>query len=80
MIWYSVMPFDPTGMLLGDQAAVMSREIRVDGILMEVEPMAEGQAKIVRLLDCGLQDYLDPRYAPGSIIRYIPTVKNEEKG
>jgi hypothetical protein len=74
------MPLDPIGMLQGEPAAVTSREVRVEGILMEVEPMAEDQAKIVRLLDCGLQDYLNPRYAPGAIIRYIPTVENEAKG
>jgi hypothetical protein len=74
------MPFDPIGMFQEDQTAVTSREIRVEGILMEVEPLAEDQAKIVRLLECGLQDYLNPRYTPGSIIRYIPTVKNEAKG
>ena len=65
MIWYSVIPLDPAGLLQGEQAVVTSREIRVEGILMEVEPMSEDQAKIVRLLDCGLQDYLNPRYSPG---------------
>lgn len=77
MTWYSVMPMDFTGMQLGEQAAALSKEVRVEGILMEVEPLAEDQAKVVRLLDCMLQDYLNPRYAPGAIIRYIPTMKDE---
>ncbi|WP_260399925.1 YlzJ-like family protein [Peribacillus simplex] len=50
---------------------------------MEVEPMGEEQARIVRLLDCGLEHYLNSSYAPGSIIRYIPTIaagENEAKG
>lgn len=80
MSWYSVMPLDPSGLLQVEQAEVMSREVRVDGILMEVKPVTEDQAKIVRLLDCGLHDYLNPRYAPGTMIRYIPTVENEAKG
>lgn len=80
MTWYSVMPLDPTIGMLQVEQEVMSREVRVDGILMEVKPVTEDQAKIVRLLDCGLHDYLNPRYAPGIMIRYIPTVENEAKG
>ncbi|KOR89953.1 YlzJ-like family protein [Paenibacillus solani] len=77
MTWYSVIPMDYTGVHVGEKAAVLSKEVRVEGILMEVEPLEEDQAKIVRLLDCMLQDYLNPRYAPGAIIRYIPTMKDE---
>jgi len=77
MTWYSVMPMDYTGVQLEEPAPPLSKEVRVEGILMEVEPLAEDQAKIVRLLDCMLQDYLNPRYAPGAIIRYIPTMKDE---
>ena len=41
-----------------------TREVSVQGMLMQVEPMEEGRARIVRLLDC----YLDPSYSPGAII------------
>ncbi|WP_340393942.1 YlzJ-like family protein [Paenibacillus sp. FSL E2-0177] len=45
-----------------------TREISVQGMLMQVEPMEEGRARIVRLLDCPLNRYLDPAFSPGSII------------
>lgn len=77
MIWYSVMSWDSTGVNLGGQSSAKSSEIRVEGILMEVEPIAEDQAKVIRLLDCRLPDYLNPRYAPGAIIRYIPSMEDE---
>ncbi|HBS47336.1 MAG TPA: hypothetical protein DEA91_27920 [Paenibacillus sp.] len=37
-------------------------------MLMQVEPMEEGRARIVRLLDCPLERYLDPSFSPGAII------------
>lgn len=45
-----------------------TREVSVQGMLMQVEPMEEGRARIVRLLDCPLDRYLDPSYSPGAII------------
>ncbi|GAB6931440.1 hypothetical protein JCM10914A_54230 [Paenibacillus sp. JCM 10914] len=75
MIWYSVMPLDMTST---EPKPDSSTEIRVEGVLMEVEPLSKTHAKIVRLLDCGLDDYLNPRFAPGGIICYIPTLEEED--
>lgn len=85
MTWYSIIPLEQS--LAADlndiEPGRRSREIRIGGVLMEVEPMGEEQARIVRLLDCGLEDYLNSSFAPGRIIRYIPTIaagENEAKG
>lgn len=43
------------------------------GMLMEVKPLTSGQALIVRLINPPLDKFLDPNYAPGNIIPYIPT-------
>ncbi|MBW4083307.1 YlzJ-like family protein [Paenibacillus sp. S150] len=43
-------------------------EINFQGLLMQVEPLERGQARIVRLLDCPLEKYLDPALSPGAII------------
>ncbi|MNO59164.1 hypothetical protein D3C76_497450 [compost metagenome] len=45
-----------------------TREVSVQGMLMQVEPMEEGRARIVRLLDCPLDRYLDSSFSPGAII------------
>ncbi|WP_379151495.1 YlzJ-like family protein [Paenibacillus sp. sgz5001063] len=47
-------------------------EVSIQGMLMQVEPLERGQARIVRLLDCPLEKYLDPAYSPGAIISWIP--------
>jgi len=46
------------------------REISRNGLVMQVEPLDEGRARIVRLLQCPLHCYLDPALSPGAIIPY----------
>ncbi|MGG4034548.1 YlzJ-like family protein [Paenibacillus cisolokensis] len=45
-------------------------QVKAGGLLLEVEPVAPGVGRIVRLLDCELSDYLKPELSPGSIIAY----------
>ncbi|WP_340024053.1 YlzJ-like family protein [Paenibacillus sp. FSL K6-1096] len=45
------------------------QEISVQGMLLQVEPLDGGQAKIVRLLHGPLDKYLDAAYAPGAVIQ-----------
>lgn len=47
-----------------------THEVRVKGIKMEVLPLAPGMGRIVRLLDCSLNDYLNPALTPGSVIQF----------
>jgi hypothetical protein len=46
------------------------REVSIQGMLMQVEPLEGGQARIVRLLQCPLDKYLDPAFAPGAVVFY----------
>lgn len=48
----------------------LHQEVWVNGIRMQVAPVAPGIGKIVRLLDCSLHDYLNPSLSPGSIVHY----------
>ncbi|MBY9081946.1 YlzJ-like family protein [Paenibacillus sp. HN-1] len=67
MIIYSIMP--PEQVWEGAiQAPPSCREVLIQGILMQVEPLDEGRGKIVRLLNCPLNRYLDSGLAPGTII------------
>lgn len=47
-----------------------AEEASIQGMLMQVEPLEGGRARIVRLLQCPLDKYLDPAFAPGSVISY----------
>lgn len=80
MTWYSVVPEAFVWRTDQPQERLPLKEIRVGGVLMEVEALGEEEARIVRLLDCGLNHYLNPDYAPGRIIRYVPTLENDPKG
>ncbi|WP_419873153.1 YlzJ-like family protein [Candidatus Pristimantibacillus sp. PTI5] len=46
------------------------QEIWSNGVKMQVMPVAPGMGKIVRLLECQLDDYLNPKFMPGNIIHY----------
>ncbi len=73
MTLYTIMPMDVIweGSFKEPEATV---EVVVERILMQVMPIDHGNAQIVRLLNCSLNDYLNPLYAPGQMIRYIPSL------
>ncbi|MNO71407.1 hypothetical protein D3C76_623230 [compost metagenome] len=48
------------------------QEIEVSGILMQVRMEEGNKATIIRLLRCGLDDYLNPAFAPGQQIMFLP--------
>lgn len=47
-------------------------EISMNGVLMQVQRLENNQMKIERVLNCSLEQYLNPSYAPGQIIRMRP--------
>ncbi|MGF7048804.1 putative HAD superfamily hydrolase [Paenibacillus sp. DS2015] len=76
MTLYTIMPIETVwaGSLKEPE---QTADIQINGILMQVMPMANNSAQIVRLLHCSLADYLNPAYAPGQMISYLPYLKNE---
>lgn len=67
MTLYTVMPMEQVWEGVFSNLT-MTREVIVQGMLMQVEPLEEGRARVVRLLDCPLERYLDSAYSPGAII------------
>lgn len=67
MTLYTVMPLEQVweGAL---NNMIITREVTVQGMLMQVEPLEDGRARVIRLLDCPLERYLDSAYSPGAII------------
>ncbi|AJY76623.1 YlzJ-like family protein [Paenibacillus beijingensis] len=53
----------------GERPSLMT--IRINGVVMEVEPVAPGTGKIVRLLECDLYQYLNAQYAPGELVSFF---------
>ena len=47
-------------------------DIQMNGIAMQVEMINSRRAKIVRLYSANPADYMNPLYAPGSIIEFRP--------
>ncbi|GGG80360.1 YlzJ-like family protein [Paenibacillus radicis (ex Gao et al. 2016)] len=73
MTLYTIMPLETVldGMTgAAETAQTPSQQIWLHGIHMEVIPVAPGMVRIVRLLQCQLNDYLNPQLAPGSIMMY----------
>ena len=62
---YTVMP--PEQLWSGMWTEIEdTREIRMNGLLMQVRPVNDTEGIIVRLLDCPLEAYLEPANMPGS--------------
>lgn len=73
MTFHTILPLDIVLDGLGDpQRMRRTVEIRTGGMLLEVEPVGDGLGRIVRLLDCPLDAYLDPGLNPGKLIRMQP--------
>ena len=45
-------------------------DIAIADITMQVEPVSATEARIVRLVSPRAEDYLNPAFAPGRMIRY----------
>ncbi|NLJ80724.1 MAG: hypothetical protein GX335_06855 [Firmicutes bacterium] len=45
-------------------------EMSLAGVIMQLEPLGDFQAKIVRIVSTNPQDYLLASYQPGTIVRW----------
>ncbi|WP_068619227.1 YlzJ-like family protein [Paenibacillus tuaregi] len=74
MTHYTVIPWE----LIWENADVeeVFTEVEMNGVLLQVRLEPGSRATIVRILRGGLEDYLNPCYAPGQEIVYLPTLLN----
>jgi hypothetical protein len=72
MTIYSIIPMEVifAGM---EQQTYNYVDVVVSGIPMQVERVGVNQAKVVRLLSCRPEDYLNSAYTPGTMIYYQPS-------
>ena len=71
MTHYSVIPIEDIFQDYNKFAPVYE-DIELNGCLMQIEPLSGYQARIIRLYSCNPQDYLNEKYAPGTMISYRP--------
>lgn len=78
MTIYTSMPIELvlSGM---EQPREADIELELEGMLMQVSPVNATSGRIVRLLRCPLEAYLNPAYAPGQMIHYRPTLTSQTK-
>lgn len=69
MTLYTILPMEQVFEGAFSYAQTL-QEVTIQGMLMQVEPLGGGQAKIVRLLQCPLHKYLDAAFFPGSVISF----------
>lgn len=73
MIHYTILPLDKVLEGMEDlESGPQSLEIVMNGVIMQVQPINQTQATIVRLISCNPQDFLNPQYAPGRLIEFQP--------
>ncbi|MHB1420632.1 MAG: YlzJ-like family protein [Bacillota bacterium] len=69
MILYTTLPEEVV--LEGMEQQRNWVETEYEGITMQVEPLNFGEARVVRIYSTDPQDYLNPRYQPGSVISFM---------
>lgn len=69
MTIYTNMPLELVFEGINDEQEPL-QEVWALGVKMQVAPVAPGMGKIVRLLECSLNDYLNPSLSPGVIVQY----------
>lgn len=73
MIIYSPMPLETVFEGIAEMKSDL-REIRWNGVVMQVKMLEDSRAQVVRLISPNPQDYMNPVYAPGNIIQFLPNL------
>ncbi|WP_168122196.1 YlzJ-like family protein [Paenibacillus sp. HB172176] len=79
MTLYTAVPFELVFQGY-DQEPEQLHEISTGGIRMQIVAVAPGIGRIVRLLECRLDDYLRPELAPGTLIHYSGAEERNREG
>lgn len=55
------------------------RDVKINGVDMQIESLSEGKAKIIRLYSCDPSHYLDNSLLPGTVISYTPSIRKDQE-
>lgn len=79
MTMYSVIPEEEIFKGSGEENYRFV-DMTLEGIPLQVQLMGDSHAKIVRLYSTNPNDYLNPRLAPGTVIRFTPAIVPDTRG
>jgi len=68
MLLYTAIPLELV--LEGIDKTYDYKEIEINGVKLLVEPLDINRSRIVRIMSTNPQDYLNPEFAPGSILEH----------
>ena len=54
-------------------------EVQVEGKTLIIEPVNSYEARVTKLISSDPYDFMDPRFQPGSVIKYYPGVEQTER-
>ena len=69
MILYTVIPLDDVFEGI-EEPPITTTEMAVGGMTLELEPLDDFRAKVVRIISSDPRHYLAPHYQPGAVIRW----------
>jgi hypothetical protein len=72
VIFYSVVPMEVVFEGMDQVEKQVLRELPMGEATMVVEQTGPYEGKMVRLISPNPQDYLNPAFAPGQVIRFRP--------
>jgi hypothetical protein len=72
VIIYTPLPIDVV--LSGFEQHRDWREIDLDGVTAVVEPAGQDRGRIVKIISTDPNDFMNPRYAPGTEVVFRPLI------
>ncbi len=73
MIYYSIVPLEIVYAEESSENESQVQEVEIEGVKMVIRMLSSTEAQVERLLSPNPQDYLNPRFYPGSRIRLVPS-------
>lgn len=66
---YTIMPAEEVWKDM-EKESVPTVEMTMGGVLLQLEPLGNFKARVVRVISSNPNDYLQPHHQPGFIIRW----------
>jgi hypothetical protein len=71
LTYYTAMPLEIVFAGFQEEMEPLE-ELQIQGVHLQVERLDPTSVRIVRVVSANLEDYLNPKWMPGQVIRYHP--------
>jgi hypothetical protein len=72
-MFHTIVPLDE--IFQGFEQIQAPIELRIGGVIAQVNMLSSSEAQIVRIISPHIEDYLESSYTPGAIIRLINQIE-----